>query len=38
MKKYRVREGSPLEFCIFMLSVITIVAACIWAASGTYML
>ena len=37
MKKYRVKEGSPLEFAVFMTTVITIMAACIWAASGTYL-
>ena len=38
MKKYRVRKDSPLEFAVFMTTVITIMAACIWAASGTYLL
>ncbi len=38
MKKYRIREGSPLEFAAFTLTVIGIMAACIWAASGTYLL
>lgn len=37
MKKYRVREGSPLEFMMFSITVIAIMAACIWAASGTYL-
>ena len=38
MKKYRIREGSPLEFMAFALTVIGIMAACFWAASGTYLL
>lgn len=37
MKKYRVRKDSPLSYMGFMLTVITIMAACIWAASGTYL-
>ena len=35
--KYRIRQGSILEYAVFMAVVIVIVAACIWAGAGTYM-
>ncbi len=37
MKRYRIKEGSPLEFVLFLATVCGMVAIGIWIGSTTYL-
>lgn len=37
MKKYRIKEGSVLEFALFMVVVAVIAALCIAGGASTYL-